>query len=74
MHRSTAKNVTFDFKGPLNLINSSKSPFLKFDPKTMLSLLCMGTTLKHTHISCLAVCYEAVGGCCRSKNDVECNE
>ena len=38
-HRPFAKNVIFGFRGPQNHVNPSKSPFRKYDPKTILSLL-----------------------------------
>ena len=40
-HRPNAKNVIFGFRKPLKSVNPSKSPFRKFYPKTVLSLLCM---------------------------------
>ena len=37
-HRPNTKNFIFVFKGLQNVENSSKSLFLKFDPKTILPL------------------------------------
>ena len=38
-HRPTAKSMIFGFRGPQNMKNPPKSPFQKFDPKAILSLL-----------------------------------
>ena len=36
--RLSVKSAIFGFRGPRSLLIQSKSPFLKFDPKTILSL------------------------------------
>ena len=38
-HRPFAKNVIFGFRRSSKRVNPSKSPFRKFDPKTILSIL-----------------------------------
>ena len=38
-HRLFAKNMIFGFRGISKRVNSSKSPFQKLDPKTILFLL-----------------------------------
>ena len=38
-HRPNAKNVIFRIQGTSKRVNLSKSPFRKFDPKTILFLL-----------------------------------
>ena len=46
-HKSTIKNEIFGFTGSQKRVYPSKSPLRTFDPKTVLSLPCMGKKMSN---------------------------